>query len=598
MKTAVRTLTKRTLFIILGFMVFNLSVIPISFGQATQLEVVAPTTNIQVSTQFNVDITVTDVADLYSWQIKLYYNSTVLRWINATYPPGHVFEGKPNYPVLPSNTSDAGGTYIQFFLTLVGGEPGFNGGGTLCRFSFEAKSAGTSSLAFSDATRTYLLDSDGVDISYTAVDASVTVVGVDTRLPSAISINVDPASVYAGSNATISGAINVTVADNTPVYIEYWNTGLSSWKPLATVYTSVNQYSYIWLATEEWWVGVGSIRARWEGNTGYFYAYSIEETVEVLAPWTWIKVQPKSLTAGSKTVLLPTLPFNMSIVVQNVTDLYQWQIKLYFNPIILQALDAWIPSDNVFGDNYTPLQETINNTAGFIQASTSSSVGSFTGNGTLLQVSFKGIGAPTRVTPVGGALPYNMGHDTPRFDRTVTQLKNSTEEAIPFKLEDPPSEITIFSSPKAISRITLDFYSDAKLTTEVKVGSNVTIQGQITDALGATGNAGVEATVKIVYNVTKFNVEVPTDANSKYGYLWNANQTGLYSFEASWNGDADYQGATSGTRVFRVVTETTPDEEEGGPDIMLYAAILGIAVVAVLAVVVYLKKFRKPARQL
>jgi len=218
---------KALLFIALGLMLFNLSAVPLGFGQETQLEVVAPTTAILVTTQFDVDINLVNVANLYTWQIKLYYNATVLRWMNATYPPGHVFEGKLFVPIIPFNGTDVDGTFILFFASLQGPQPGFNGSGALCRISFEAKAVGSSTLIFSrplGADGDTWLGKDDLlfNIPFTVIerDASnpITAVGDDIRLPSAISISVAPLLVIAGHSFTINGTLSITVSDNTPVF--------------------------------------------------------------------------------------------------------------------------------------------------------------------------------------------------------------------------------------------------------------------------------------------------------------------------------------------------------------------------------------------
>jgi hypothetical protein len=279
-------------------MIFNLSAVPIVFAQATRVEVVAPTGDIAVPTQFNVDITVVDVTDLYAWQIKLYYNPAVLRWINATYPPGHVFEGKPLFSVFPFNGSDYGdgGTYILFYASLLGSQPGIDGSGTLCRISFEAKAVGSSTLIFSRplggwGSDTWLMDPDDVITSFPSIvftvverDASnpVTVVGEDTRPSSAISLNTDKSVMFLGDSAVISGVVNVTVPDGTLVYIEYWNYSeiWIKWLPVTTVTTTGSQYSYTWTPKEGGLIG---IRSRWTGNSAYKPATSEEKTIAISA---------------------------------------------------------------------------------------------------------------------------------------------------------------------------------------------------------------------------------------------------------------------------------------------------------------------------
>jgi len=295
---SVGTATKALLFTVLASMLFNLLAIPVGLGQPTQLIVVAPTAGIQVPTQFDINITVADVPAepnaLYAWQIKLYYNTTVLTWLNASLPPGHVFDGEPYYSPNAVNDSDVEGTYILMTASLIGDVPRFSGSGILCRLFFEAKAAGASALVFSRPlgwddpimARTWLTNYDLTwDMYFTPVEASVTVIGFDPRPQSAISISVSPPSVFASANVTISGAINVTVPDNTQVQIEYRMENMAIWRLLARTYTLGSQYYYVWKTSSED-DGLWDIRARWEGNEAYKAAISETKTVAVTPDFT------------------------------------------------------------------------------------------------------------------------------------------------------------------------------------------------------------------------------------------------------------------------------------------------------------------------
>jgi len=179
-KPVIGSLTRNTHLAFLVFLALTLSAIPNGFGQTTQLRIIVPAP-VQLHTEFNVDISVVDVTDLYAWQIKRYFEPAVLRWGNATYPTGHVFDGRPFVPVTPANESDAGGTYIIFFASLQGDVQGFTGSGTLCRISFEAKAVGNSALSFSRPLGadgdTWLSNSALLfDVSFTVTEVSVNVV--------------------------------------------------------------------------------------------------------------------------------------------------------------------------------------------------------------------------------------------------------------------------------------------------------------------------------------------------------------------------------------------------------------------------------------
>jgi len=592
MKASVRPLTKGVLLIVIGFMVFSLSAIPVSFAQATQLKVIAPTGNIPVLTQFKVDINVIDINvpplpdGLFSWQIKLYYNPAVLRFLNGTIPPGHVFDGKPSWPGGPFNSSDAGGTYILYSNSLQGGYPKFNGSGILCRIYFEAKNEGTSSLAFSrplgGSGKTYLWSDFMVDIPFTPVEGSVTVVGTDPRLPSAISINVAPSSVLEGEDVIISGAINVTVNEGTPVYIQ--KDGL----PFVTALTGAgSQFSYKWTTTEddillgrptEWLV-----RASWGGDSNYKPATSETKTVQVNPVTTWIKITPKTQNVGDVTKYLPTEPFNVTVIVERVSNLSEWQVKITFNQTILEALDGLLPPNNIFGENHTSLAYVKNNAEGFVQASTRSSAGSFSGNGTFFQAQFRGIATFRTELRYEGKSNLNV-------DKAGTQLKNSTDGTIPYKVESPGSVITVLSkAPKRVSIITLAVPDPV----DIDEGANIT--GRVTDLLIGRGVERAQVIIKIRYNITEpeERYAVYADNDGKYVYRWQPNQTGIYNLKVGWAGDDVWQSATSEGKNVTVSGIVLP--KQAPIDVRLYVVggIVGVAVIVAVAVV-YRKKLRKP----
>ena len=179
MRKTLNRLKKCGFFVVLAFIALSLFLPPPSFGEATQVKAVVPA-GTEVYTRFNVTVTIVDVVDLYAWQIRLYYNSTALKWINATLPSGHIFDGKLFVSVDPGNGTDAGGAYILYFATLIGGTPSFTGSGVLCQITFEAHNEGTSMLTFSRPLGadgdTWLSKPDlNFNVLFTAVDGLVTI---------------------------------------------------------------------------------------------------------------------------------------------------------------------------------------------------------------------------------------------------------------------------------------------------------------------------------------------------------------------------------------------------------------------------------------
>ena len=127
-----------------------------------------------------IDVMVANVEDLFLWQIKLYFDNTMLKCTEdmVWYPEDHVFAGKSILPVTPVVWEDADGWYITFACTLVGAETTFYGTGTLCKINFTCIAVGTSTLTFDMEPLyrdTFLWDYELEFISFTVTDGEVTV---------------------------------------------------------------------------------------------------------------------------------------------------------------------------------------------------------------------------------------------------------------------------------------------------------------------------------------------------------------------------------------------------------------------------------------
>jgi len=125
---------------------------------------------------FIINITLTNFEDVYTWQMRLNYNSTLLNVTSVWYPDDHIFAGLSTSPVTP--VIDNGEGYVLYGNSLVGGVLGINGTqAVLCQIELRGVSAGISSLAFHTLVGgTFLLDSIGNDIVFTLNSGEVTVV--------------------------------------------------------------------------------------------------------------------------------------------------------------------------------------------------------------------------------------------------------------------------------------------------------------------------------------------------------------------------------------------------------------------------------------
>jgi len=108
-----------------------------------------------------VDIMVANVTDLYLWQVKIYYNATILNVTAVELPPNHVFADF-DYAAPDPIINNTGG-YVVFGATIVWSEPlfTFTGSGVLCRISCRVMNRGYTPLHFSPYSfqgKTFLQD--------------------------------------------------------------------------------------------------------------------------------------------------------------------------------------------------------------------------------------------------------------------------------------------------------------------------------------------------------------------------------------------------------------------------------------------------------
>jgi hypothetical protein len=92
------------------------------------------------------------------------------------------------------------------------------------------------------------------------------------------------------------------------------------------------------------------------------------------------------------TLSTPTLGqiFNLTIEVQDVTNLSSWQLELFFDPTLLNCTNFTVPLDNIFGADIISPPPIINNTSGRLFAYTAlDAEGSVNGSGILCRIEFQ-----------------------------------------------------------------------------------------------------------------------------------------------------------------------------------------------------------------
>jgi len=141
----------------------------------TVINVDPPYLEVDITTTptFTVNINITDVEDpgLYCYELKLYYNNTLLNVTDAEYPSGHFLDGVAKFEIPIEINREEG--YVLFGVTLIGDELGRTGSGLLATVQFNGISLGNTLLEIKEVI---LLDPDGNNMEYTGNDGEVDVI--------------------------------------------------------------------------------------------------------------------------------------------------------------------------------------------------------------------------------------------------------------------------------------------------------------------------------------------------------------------------------------------------------------------------------------
>lgn len=122
------------------------------------------TTTAELYQKFSVNISISDVADLYGWEFKLKWNSTLLEALNVTEGNFLKSHGDTLFVINMNNTVG----YVRAACTLIGSIPGVNGSGTLATIEFYAETSGECVLDLYD---TKLVSSTEQPIEHIAIDS-------------------------------------------------------------------------------------------------------------------------------------------------------------------------------------------------------------------------------------------------------------------------------------------------------------------------------------------------------------------------------------------------------------------------------------------
>ncbi len=139
---------------------------PITLAQVGPEIAVDPASNEANPTEsFTVDVNITDAEDLFSYEMKLGYNPSILSV--ASILEGPFIKDQTTAPSGTYWSSNIQTNYLYASCVTLGAYPGVSGSGTLFNVTFNVLDGGTSSLNLYDSL---LLNSTGAEISHSVVD--------------------------------------------------------------------------------------------------------------------------------------------------------------------------------------------------------------------------------------------------------------------------------------------------------------------------------------------------------------------------------------------------------------------------------------------
>lgn len=257
--------------------VWLLLVIPLLFtkvmvpvGAQTTVLSVNPKFSSSQESEFTIMVSIGQVTNLYGFQLKLGYNTTILDIVQVDIQP---FLNEPTFVVRNETHEDEG----WYSLAIASYPPASakNGSGTLVTITFKVTSLGNCTLHLYD---TMLANSKAEEIPHETIDGEVT-----TLIISSISISASPDAVTVRKNTTISGSIT-PVRVGATVTIHYKLIDDVAWNTTTVISDSTGGYSCVWAPSK---LGTYEVKASWPGDANTLGAESsiIEITVKAAAPY-------------------------------------------------------------------------------------------------------------------------------------------------------------------------------------------------------------------------------------------------------------------------------------------------------------------------
>jgi len=151
----------------------------------TVISVYPPTRTALIGETFTVNITITDVSNLYFWEFFMNFSSTVLNVTSVTEGPFLSDVDQTSWSMAPPYIDNTAGIVKAFSLLWLYPAEGASGNGTLCTITFQVKDLGNTTLHFYYTLLFTYVDPDPILIEHTVED------GYFSNSPSAITATID-----------------------------------------------------------------------------------------------------------------------------------------------------------------------------------------------------------------------------------------------------------------------------------------------------------------------------------------------------------------------------------------------------------------------
>jgi hypothetical protein len=278
---------------------------------------------------FSVDVTVTGVIDLYACGFKLYYDPTFLNGVS-------IIEG----PFLRSQRTtfflssfDATNGFARVADSVLGDVSGVSGSGVIATITFQTIQLGSSSLVLGE---TQLSNSVNTPIVHTTSDGVVQIIPIvhDVAVTKAVvsSVEAVPSQVV-NVSAVVVNQGGGTLTFNVAAYANAILVGTSTVSHLAG--GSSTTVTIPW-DTKGFALGAYRIRAEAEAQpdeTDLADNVFTDGTVTLVpAPVGSLSLQPQMSRVSGLDV-----EFGVDLMVTGVTNLYGWQVTLYYSSVLLNG---------------------------------------------------------------------------------------------------------------------------------------------------------------------------------------------------------------------------------------------------------------------